>query len=270
MEKLGWLQGSLVKQEDVLELLNIIGDKKLITESHNIALIVASGSCDVANLSDPVVEFSIARYIDMVNGNFNFNKNPRKLHCDLESSRVLNYSIELNAHEKVAILKDLIPQGILPDPSMKFSQNELSYYVEWLAARYKRPAFPSEFDSRIDIVWKKEKRRKAAAKVSEKLIGIYANVFPDAEIPSDKYYHVDLLAIVVPNLDPEGDDSKAIQKHMDQYKEILKKANMKVGDVRTLTEKDISVSRFKQYKRFNFDDLSYKSNHPLPPELTMP
>lgn len=269
MESCGWLQGSLVKQENVLQLLNIIGDAALISDKPNIALIVASGSCDVANPSDLFVEFSVARYRDNVEGNYNFNKNPRRLHCNLESSMANGFCIELLAYEKFSIAKSQIPEGISPDPGIKFSDNELFFYVEWLSGRYKRPAFPSEFDIRINKVWNKEKRKKEASKVSENVMGIYAKVYPDTEIEADEKYDVDLLAIVVPDLDKQGKDYIKIEELLKKYKEFLEKAKMKVGPIQILPESKISLSTFKQYKRFNLDELSFKENHPLPPEYDM-
>ena len=269
MESGGWLQGSLVKEENVLQLLNVIGDTTLIETWKDIALVVASGSCDVANPSDPFVEFSVARYRDDVEGNYSFNKNPRKLHCNLESSMANGFCIELLAHEKFSILKSKIPEGISPDSGKKFTANELFYYVEWLAGRYKRPAFPSEFDTRIDKVWKKKKRKQEASQVTESVMGVYANVYPDAEIEADKEYNVDLLAIVVPGLVKDGEEYAKIEAFMKKYKEVLVKAKMKVGPILILPEDKIALSTFKKYKRFNLDELSHDENHPLPSEYGM-
>src|SRR5690606_38813831 len=103
-------------------------------------------------------------------------------------------------------------------------QKELDFYVDWLAARYKRPAFPTEFDRRIDSAWDKSKRKKAASKVSNKLIGIYAKVFPDREITLSENYSVDLLALTVVDLSVE--DRKAIEQLIGQYKQALLDAKM--------------------------------------------
>ena len=269
MESCGWLQGSLVKQENVLEILRIFGDAALISDSSNIALIVASGSCDVANPSDPFIEFSVARYIDNVSGNYNFNKNPRILHCKLESSMTNGFCIELQAYEKISIAKNKITEGITPDPGLKLGSQEVFFYVEWLSGRYKRPAFPSEFDNRINREWNKDKRKRESSKVSEKVMGIYAKVYPDAEIGSDEKYSVDLLAIVVPGVEKNGKDYNKIEELLEKYKKVLENGKMDVGPIKILPESGIALGTFKQYKRFNMDALSYKENHPLPSEYEM-
>ena len=93
MESAGWLQGSIVKCENVAQLLKLIGKSDRI-DNPDVILIVASGSCDIANEADLVIEFSIARSIQEINGNFSYNKNPRCLHCTLESasSSIAKYS----------------------------------------------------------------------------------------------------------------------------------------------------------------------------------
>ena len=133
--------------------------------------------------------------------------------------------------------------------------------MDWLVARYKRPAFPTEFDKRVDEAWKKDKRKKAASKVSDKLIGIYAKVYPDTEIMESENYAVDLLALVIPNLTTE--EQQEIQSLIDQYKTALLEAGMDVEPEKILTEFQVSVGSLKQYKRFNLDELSYKNDHPL-------
>ena len=113
MENLGWLQGSIVKCEDVAQLLKLSSQPNTANDD-NIVLVVASGSCDVAHSDDPIVEFSIARLIDRVDGNYSHNKNPRRLHCCLESANAELVCIELKAHEKITILKENIPTDLLP------------------------------------------------------------------------------------------------------------------------------------------------------------
>lgn len=267
MESCGWLQGSIVTRQDAQQLISVMG----LEYSDDIILIVASGSCDIANLSDPIIELSIGRMISKVNGNFLFNKNPRCLHLQLETSLASDfgdYAVELKAHEKISIKKDLIPFGILPETEIAFTKTALSFYVDWLASRYKRPAFPTEFDRRIDQAWDKSKRRKAVAKISKKLIGIYARVYPDNEINFDQNYSVDLLALVVRDLSAEDTDN--IKEIINKYIEAFKAAKMDVGeDVKILNEYQVSVGTLKEYKRFNLDELSYRNNDPLPPEIVL-
>lgn len=266
MENAGWLQGSIVKNENVAQLLKLANKPELINQP-DIILIVASGSCDIANNSDPILEFSIGRRIDKIDGNYSLNKNPRCLQCRAESAESVEINVELKAYEKIIIAKECIPHEIRPDNALQFTQYELNFYVEWLAGRYKRPAFPTEFDKRIDNAWNKSKRKKAAAKVSEKLIGIYAKVYPDSEISEDKNYMVDLLALTIGDLNDS--DKAEIERFVDLYRSALLTAKMEVGEPIIASEFKVSVGKLRQYKRFNLDELSYKNDDPLPPEINL-
>lgn len=263
MEDLGWRQGSIVNQEDVKAILS----RSTISYSEEITLIVASGSCDVANLNDPCIEFSIARKIESYNSTFGFNKNPRKLNLKfdvlLSEKEMILEAVELLAHEKIQIKKNEIPEGIVPDSTKILSAEELRYYVDWLAGRYKRPAFPTTFDRRLDTVWVKKKRLKAADKVNDLVLGVYAKVYPETELQEHENYAVNMFVMVKPGLTAQ--QKLSVQSLVDSYREAFTEANMDLdSNIPIITEDKISVQRFKEYQRFNMDELSYKSDGPYP------
>ncbi|BFM88517.1 MULTISPECIES: hypothetical protein [Acinetobacter calcoaceticus/baumannii complex] len=266
MEDLGWRQGGIVNQQDVQTILSCSN----ISYSEEIILIVASGSCDVANLNDPCIEFSIAKKIESYNSTFGFNKNPRRLNLKLEvllsEKEIIFEAVELLGHEKIQIKKTEIPEGIVPDPTRILSAEELRYYVDWLAGRYKRPAFPTTFDRRLDTVWLKKKRLKAADKVNELVLGIYAKVYPETELQEHENYAVNMFVMVKPDLSAE--QKLSVQSLINSYKEAFTEANMDLdANIPMITEDKISVQRFKEYQRFNMDELSYKSDGPYPTDI---
>lgn len=263
MEELGWRQGSIVNQQDVRTILSFSD----ISYSEEIILIVASGSCDVANLSDPCIEFSIAKKIDSYNSTFGFNKNPRKLNLKIDvllsEKEMVQEAVELLGHEKIQISKAEIPEGIIPDPNRIILVEELRYYVDWLAGRYKRPAFPTAFDRRLDGAWVKKKRLKAADKVNDLVLGVYAKVYPEKELLDHENYFVNMFVMVKPDLNEA--QKLTVQSLIDSYKEAFTEAKMDLdSNIPMITEDKISVQRFKEYQRFNMDELSYKSNGPYP------
>ncbi|MFW1664646.1 hypothetical protein [Acinetobacter ursingii] len=266
MEELGWRQGSIVSQQHV----NTILLSCKLPYSEEIILIVASGSCDVANLNDPYIEFSIAKKIDSYNGTFGFNKNPRKLHLKMDillsEMEMISGAVELLGHEKIQIKKTDIPEGIVPDRTKILSVQELRYYVDWLAGRYKRPAFPTTFDRRLDAVWVKKKRLKEADKVNDLILGVYAKVYPEAELSEHQNYAVNMFVMVRSNLSIE--EKASVQSLIDSYKEAFTEAHMQLDtSIPMITEDKISVQRFKEYQRFNMDELSYKNNGPYPTDI---
>lgn len=267
LEKLGWRQGSIVKDNDT----NLILEKcdRENDGSKRSVIVVASQSCDIANNdldSEPFIELSIAQVIAKSNGSYTHNKNPRILHTTLQiRTEDISISdqifIEFKAFDKVLLRKEFF-KLLSPDPVRLLVNGQLEGYVSWLAARYSRPDLPTEFNNRIASKDPKDKRRKKAKIVNEELSGIYIAITPDAEITLDQNYKVNLLGLV--SADFDGDISKA-ESAIDDYANIMRQAGMDVT-VAVRREDQVSIAAIKKFKRFYYDDLSLKNNTPLPPE----
>lgn len=266
LEKLGWRQGSIIRRSDIPDLLNFIGKEP----ESELILIIASQSCDIANNNielDPCVDISIARRVAKHNGNLTFNKNPRQLHSELkvftEDENVLSREyIEIKAAERVSLPKEHLAT-IEPDTSMLLENEHLNHYVKWLASRYDRPALPTEFNQRVSEADPKGKLRKNAKGLNEKLVGIYVEIHPFGEISKDKNYSVNLLGLVS---DGHDGDLHKVEQSLLPLTEILRAAKMDVK-VAVRSESDTSIATIKRFKRFYFDDLSFKESAPLPPEV---
>lgn len=264
LETSGWRQGSIVRQEDLAQILG-----SSVEDEADLVAIVASQSCDIANnnyVSDPLIELSIGRIIEKPNGNLTFNKNPRALHVQLqECAESLDVSndifLELKAFEKATVDKNALA-GLVPDSDRVLVNKQLDGYVSWLAARYSRPALPTEFNNRMADADPKDKRKKKAKAVNEHLSGIYVEIIPDEEISQDENYRVNLLGLV--SADFDGDKSK-VETSIEAFAEIMRKAGMEVNPV-VRKEDQVSVALIKRFKRFYYDDLSYKSDTDLPIE----
>lgn len=197
LEKSGWRQGSIIKDEDLAQLFG----ENLSDFGDGIVAIVATQSCDIANNNldvDPNIEVSIARIIDKINGNYANNKNPRILHLDASILKpgeegLDTAHLELKAFEKVAFDKRIF-EGISPDPHRNILKHQHDY-VSWLAARYARPALPTEFNDRIERADRKNKRKKIIKKLND-LSGIYVHINPDREIESGEKYRVQLMGVL--------------------------------------------------------------------------
>lgn len=107
LEENCWLQGSFISPEDLVLLRNSFDN---IPEGE-IYLIMASQSCDACASEDKeeFVEFSVARRIERADGNFMYNKNPRRLHLIAETSNSEQefgkFNLELYAQEKIKLRK---------------------------------------------------------------------------------------------------------------------------------------------------------------------
>lgn len=271
MEEGGWLQGSFVSAEDVKTMIEKFD---VVPKNDALFLIVASQSCDVANVSEKNVEFSIATEISKLDGNFMFNKHPRLLHIPASNESGIRefpeFYLQLVAHEKISISKEKLLEFNIMNPCIATHLDVVTTrgYVDWLASRYKRPALPTEFDRRFDHVWQRKKREKRSGRLSEFIQGIYIEIDPFEEIQDSEIYNVNLLAIITEDAKEDSRIFKDIEELIKAYADTMQEANIEVVTSTITTEKGISLARFKRYKRFNMDSLSYKNDHPLPSELT--
>ena len=266
LEKAGWRQGAIVKPADNAGILKSISHKY----DDELILIIASQSCDIANNdieSDPYIEVSIARCVNKLNGNLTNNKNPRTLHahlqvCTEDAAIVRKQLIEIKAFEKLCVPKEYFG-NLAPDESTLLDDIDLGGYVAWLAARYSRPALPTEFNDRISVSDPNDKLRKKAKGNNEQLSGIYVEIIPDAEIPKEQNYKVNLLGLVSSGF--EGDLAK-VEAALEEYAEVMRQAKMDVT-VALRKESEVSIALIKRFKRFYYDDLSFKAGAPLPLEV---
>ncbi len=267
LEQNGWQQGSLFSDADATHICAKIG----VTINEPFVLIVASQSCDIANNNlelDPHVEVYAARLIDKPNGNYLHNKNARLLHTkfiqrlpgvDMSAEK----HIEIKAFEKLFVPKTLL-QGLSPTTDRQMQEYDVRNFADWLAARYSRPALPTAFNNRIDAADPRGTLRDKAKKANNLLSGMYVEILPFAELKDIERYQVNLLGTVP--ADYEGDlatAEAALTKHAD----ILRAANMDVTQ-RLVREDEISLALIRRFKRFYYDDLSYRTAAPLPVEVT--
>lgn len=263
LEEKGWRQGSIVKAEDAKRVIDALGID--VDDSEACVFIVASQSCDIANDNikiDPSASLSLGRLIDKVDGNRSFNKNPRVLHttieCFDESAVSVQKSIELFACDKFSILKKEL-SGFDPCSESIMAKPQLDTYVDWLAARYKRPAHPTKFNNLLNM----NKLKKKAKSCDGVLSGVYVEVFPDKEISEGEVYAVNLLGLYPAEYEGGLESAKEALKF---FEDMMREAGMEVRMV-LQSEGEISVARFKKFKRFYFDEISYKSGSSLPPEV---
>ena len=222
---------------------------------------MASHSCDIAfhNFgTDPHVELIVARKIKQIDGNFTFNKNPRTLHINLSSknpqSGIESIFLDLKAHQKLAIPKNSLLNRT-PDPDRELDQADVKILRDWLAARYSRPTFPTDFNNLIEESGAAKILRGKAKKNNSTFSGIYAEILPDAELKPGQAYQVNLIGAI-----PVSSDNTSRSKAEEAIKacaEALRISGMNV-EARVMSENEISLALIRRFKRFYFDDLSFR------------
>jgi hypothetical protein len=116
-------------------------------------VLVISHDCDLAqdDLSlEPDCEVIVGKVVDVQDGNYAWAKNTRKLHLSFSGGSVQLVG-EFVATDKRTIDKTVLAdhrpvKNVRPDP------DELTILQGWLSVRYRRAAFPDEFQLRMGAV----------------------------------------------------------------------------------------------------------------------
>jgi hypothetical protein len=267
LSKAGWRQGSIVRQSDNANIFAVMGCNEA---DNSVLLIVTSQSCDIAHNKtedDPFIELLIASCIDASHVKYEDNSNPRILHTKIQlhtenNDIVKSQWLELKTFNRLQVQKNFF-LNLTPNPNGQFASDALRAFIYWLAARYSRPALPTAFNERLRNA--RDKLRKKAKSTNVQLSGLYVRISPDKDIPKEERYSVNLLGVVSAGYDGKTDE--AMEK-LNEYAEIMRSANMDVV-VKLKKENDISVATINTFKRFYYDDLSYRLGAPLPSELAI-
>jgi hypothetical protein len=240
----GWTQGSVLHlPNDLAKGNSLMADRSYIVISH---------PCDVVSVDfkrDPKVELVPIIGIDRLDGNFTFGKNPRVLHIAVDSAPV-----SLVASDRVQIDR-LSLAGV--DPRTTISESDRRLLASWLASRYARSIFADEFNERMRSARNLTETilKRSGAHIS----GIYLETSID-ELPDGTDY--ELVMIVTMESADFGDNEKWVEvsSAVDEISDAVKaQAGIHLLACELLSERDMSVERFRTYARWDYDALSFKT-----------
>jgi hypothetical protein len=239
--------------------------------------IVATHDCDLAQLpaGEPSVEVVVGCILDKTDGNFTHAKVPRRLHLAFEGD--IPCLAEFEATNKVNVEKAKLGE-FTPRTESYLSPESASTFQLWLASRYRRSAFPDEFERRLKDQKLAEKIAKALKPHGELIAGVFFDVDEGREATRDgpqDLYTLDIY-ILYP-AEPDADAAEAAaQKAADAIKsaftERLFKPTRTWQDIElraceVVAESVLTYQQFKQLKRWRLDYLSL-SGEPQQPLLT--
>lgn len=191
--KTPWRQGHALTSEVALAL-GLVCAEELATAVG----MVVSHDCDITQDPEvePSIEVIIGARVAAANGAFTHAKNPRRLHLPCTENGSAMY-LELRATGKREIPKDRFA-GHLPNAGLELTPQNLSILQRWLAARYRRAAFPDEFEDRLRKTGVGERIKKIVEPLGTHLIAIFFDVDEGSELerkgPNDRYLlRIDLL-----------------------------------------------------------------------------
>lgn len=257
-----WRQGHLLGN-DAIESLKL---SHALTPEQTL-VIIASHDCDLAQApeGEPIIEVVVGRLVTDKDGNCTHGKNVRKLHVEFAGAATLWAEFEVT--EKRSIDK-LALNAFEPRLDAYLSpQNHINFQM-WLASRYRRSAFPDEFERRLT------KETKLAGKISQAvkphgdlIAGVFFDVDEGIEVarcgPLDTYT---LDIIILHSADP---DFNAAEKAAETAAKAIEEAftnkllaptktwqHIELRSCEPVSESVLTYLQFKQLKRWRLDYIS--------------
>ena len=169
--KTPWRQGSIIPS-DIAIALQLFGEEEA---SRKVAAVI-SHDCDLAQATEqePWVEVIVGTRVAGANGNYTHAKTARRLQLYFEEGGK-EAIVELHAVGKTKVLKErLIGQTPVEDFHLDWKQQTV--LQTWLAARYRRAAFPDEFERRLKAAKLHETIAKILKPFADDIIAIFFDI----------------------------------------------------------------------------------------------
>ena len=258
---LGWGQGAILDRRMAESAWEHAPER--VKQGDRDHLLVTSHDCDVLNASivkEPLVEVLRARALDDSAGQrgpFSSGRNPRALRLSEVSLQGDDVALDLAVHDRWGIPRELLMNEA---PVDRLPPREGRLVAEWLAKRYIRSAFPTQFDRR----W--SGRSKAWWKLlkshSSWIRGVYLRLHTLRELPADDPYRCDLMLAIPPSKSeltewPETRD--AIEMAFTEFWDRLRPA-IECESVDVVTTDLITLDDISRYQRFDADWVSFEDD----------
>lgn len=228
--------------------------------------IVISHDCDLAHgeCGEPWAELIPADEIGELDGNRTHAKNPRILHLawePLDLGSTLN--LEMRAAEKLCIKRSLL-ESFTPDRRFNLGASGLATLQSWLAARYRRSAFPEGFED----IWRSSKAQsklqKQAKKLGQHLLGIFFNLDDGEELVHESQDDPWLLDVLILYLADNTASTAAAHEMQTAIQDELRKAflldtgwrGIELRRCEAVSEEVLTYRQYKDLKKWNLDYIS--------------
>jgi hypothetical protein len=269
-----WRQGHLLTRE-AIETFALLhpehpGDGVVIVATHN---------CDLVQSleTEPSVELIIGRKIAELDGNYTHAKSARTLHIKFDSATPL--FAEFITTAKLSVSKTDLAD-FEPEPNFLLSPEGQAAFQRWLAARYRRSAFPDEFERRLQITRLTDRLSKAVKPHGEKIVAVVFDVDEGEEKTRDGVDDVYTLGIsLIHATEPDYESAEAAAK---TAKEAIKKAfeeklfdknsgkwkYIELSYIDVLSEDALTYHQFTLMKpwRLDYVSLGAEPQQPIVPE----
>ncbi|MDW7643775.1 MAG: hypothetical protein SCI25_01895 [Desulfuromonadales bacterium] len=221
-------------------------------------VIIATHPCDLTQLPDkePHVEVVVGRRIDQLDGNHTHAKSSRTIHVKFEGDEPL--LAEFVVTEKQYVTKAVLAK-FEPETRFHLSPTSLNTFQIWLASRYRRSAFPDEFERRMKISKLDSKISKIIKPLGEMITAVFFDVDEGREISKsgpDDVYLLDIFMLYAVEPDVDAAETAAL-KAVAEIKQAFKG---RLFDAATGTWKNIEL---RYVDAISEDALTYRDSQLL-------
>lgn len=232
------------------------GDNPLLHQDNAGVYIILTHSCSVSiddYTKEPYAEYIIARPIEAFNPAYIGRKHSRILHIQI-IHHGQDLWFELSICDRSFFDRRLL-NNIAPSSDYIIPESSASQIIRWITARYDAPAFPDEFNIRLD----KSSRDKIAKKLKETAItGVYIALEPhDEELDQGENYSVEL--IITTEIDLSDEQKSKCQQIAQNIKTIIASCegiSLEGAGVAVVSEEDLTLADLRNIELMQFDYLS--------------
>lgn len=222
--------------------------------------VAISHSCDIANENlevEPLIEFALAKPVIECDGALVGAKNPRRLHLRTRGSDQFQ-GLELRAYQKFRLQKTKLADQ-KPDSEYKLAEGQLQILQSWLAARYRRQAFPDALQQRLKPLF--TKMEKQGGKNAHGILGYWLDYQPrDEELLAGDPYEVWLSVVY----SVENPDFELAAKEVVATLERVTLTDIDLSKCMALSEEEFTLKDLREQVHYQADHLSYRTDPPGP------
>ena len=266
-----WRQGHVLTSESSVALGLVSADR-----AESAFTVVISHDCDLAQIpeAEPLVEIIVAKQIGAANGNFTHAKNSRRLHLECVVSGAAAF-LDMQALDKTSTRKDDLA-GHAPSAIVVVKPEDRSVLQRWLAARYRRAAFPDEFERRLNDIGVSKRIAKILEPLGKHLVAVFFDV--DEGVEHVRNGAGDLYVLRIDILySTEEDPAAALEAAEKAVASIAAAFRERCFDPATgwkwielagcepVSDEAMTYAMSTQLKRWNMDYLSLRGDPPAEP-----
>lgn len=234
-------------------------------------LIIVSHSCDLVHhdiSAEPFVEVLHARPCEEQDGNLSHGKNARRYQFSLDVGETrLNY--EAVAHDTFKVPKTLLAK-LTPDTCRRLPSKDVSEITLWLIKRYRRAAFPNEFNRRVATTSRKIRKLLKSEPAASRIAGIYILLETEEDLPRDRDYRISLVCTMREDDYSQFDLRQSAESVLDKVEALLGDCEgIEVAASDLKSEAGFTLADVDRYQRWDYDDLSLRQTPTgsMPPSL---